>query len=266
MLAQDSEIRRYYFDLNESNPVHVISHYHDDPNDSYFDMHYEVELGIVTKGRMQREYLNYQKEVGPGETWLCGIWEPHGFEIVESPCEVVIFFADPAHLTHANPFSFDLLRHFMIPPSQRPDVKETTEMVDLALDAKNRLSDNSQPDWAKLILYKIILMLNDHYDADGEDNFYYEDYKSIQPALRMVFEEKRLIKTEEAAQQCKLSTTGFRNKFRDLMGSSFSEFALQYRVRGAKTQLQHSNATQQTVAKEWGFTDASHLHKYLEKI
>lgn len=47
------------------------------------------------------------------------------------------------------------------------------------------------------------------------------------------------------------------------MGSTFSDFALQYRVKGASFQLKNSNLTQEAVALNWGFSDASHLHKYL---
>lgn len=266
MFDENSKIRRYYFNLNANNPVHVVAHYHNDPSDSYFDMHYEVELGIVVKGKMKREYLNHQKIIGPGETWLCSIWEPHGFTIEECPCEVVVFFADPTHLNHGNPFSFDLLRLFMIPPEKRPDSNQNQVMLELALKAKKKLLNNSKPNWAKLFFYEIILLLNDRYDEEGEMNYYFDDYQSIQPALKMVFEEKRLIKTSEAANKCKLSTSGFRNKFKYLMGSSFSDFALEYRVRGAKYQIKNSNTTQDVIAKEWGFTDASHLHKYLIKV
>ena len=86
---------------------------------------------------------------------------------------------------------------------------------------------------------------------------------SIQGALRLIFEEKRLITTKEAALACHMSVTKFTALFKDLMGSTFSDFALQYRVKGASFQLKNSNLTQETVALNWGFSDASHLHKYL---
>lgn len=84
--------------------------------------------------------------------------------------------------------------------------------------------------------------------------------------MRLIFDEKRLITTEEAASVCNLSVTNFRNQFKDLMGSTFSEFALQYRVRGAAAQLKNTNLTQEAIALNWGFTDASHLHKYLNRL
>jgi len=266
MLADDAEILRFYYDLNETSPVQVISNYHRDPSDSWFDMHYAVEIGIVISGRMRREYLHHQKDIGPGQTWLCSIWEPHGFEIIEHPCEVLVFVADPAHLIHFNPFSFDLLRLFMIPPQKRPEISDTSAALELALRARERLVGNEHPNWAKLLFYELILMLDEQSESHEHIDYSYDDHKSIQPALRMVFEEKRLIKTAEAAQKCNLSASSFRNRFKELMGSSFADFALQYRLRGARAQLKNSNDTQQAIAKEWGFTDASHLHKYLKKL
>lgn len=266
MLSKDAEILHFHYDLNETNPVHVISNYHPDPSDSWFDMHYEVEVGIVISGRMMREYLHYQKEIGPGETWMCSIWEPHGFEIIEHPCEVLVFVADPAHLIHSNPFSFDLLQLFMIPADQRPVIHNTSRTIELVSKAKDLLLDNKRPNWAKLLFYELILLLNEQSRKSPHIDFSYDDHKSIQPALQMIFEEKRLIKTVEAARKCNLSSSSFRKRFKDLMGSSFSEFALQYRLRGARAQLKNSNATQQAIAVEWGFTDASHLHKYMHRL
>lgn len=266
MLYDDSKIRRYYFDLSESTPVHVISNIHEDADDSWFDMHYEVEVGIVIKGKMKREYLNYKYDIGEGQAWLCASWEPHGFEIIEHPCEVLVFVAEPAHLMHSSPFSFDLLQPFMTPPSKRPQVQQTSDMKSLALKAKEKINGDKNSDWAKLLFFEAMLLLNDQWNNETEIEFSYDNHQSIQPALRLVFEEKRLIRTKEAAKKCNLSLTAFKERFQDLMETTFSEFALQYRVRGAKSDLKNSNATQQTIAREWGFTDASHLHKYLNKL
>ncbi|WP_428979726.1 helix-turn-helix domain-containing protein [Flagellimonas halotolerans] len=60
-----------------------------------------------------------------------------------------------------------------------------------------------------------------------------------------------------------MSVTKFTALFKDLMGSTFSEFALQYRVKGASFQLKTSNLTLETVAVNWGYADASHLHEYV---
>ncbi len=90
--------------------------------------------------------------------------------------------------------------------------------------------------------------------------------KDIRNALKLVFDEKRLISTQEAASTCSMSVSKFRVIFKVLMHSSFSEFALKYRVGGAIEQLKNSNETQEAVALHWGFTDASHLHKYIKKF
>lgn len=91
----------------------------------------------------------------------------------------------------------------------------------------------------------------------------YGSRTSIQCALRLIFRERRLITTKEAASVCNMSVTKFTALFKDLMGSTFSDFALQYRIKGAASQLKNSDLTQEAVALNWGFTDASHLHKHL---
>ncbi len=49
------------------------------------------------------------------------------------------------------------------------------------------------------------------------------------------------------------------------MDVSFLRFALEYRKKGAREELEKTNKTLENVAQNWGFTDASHLNRYLKK-
>ena len=70
-MIDEYDLQRFNFGLNEAKPVHVILNSHKDFNDHYFDMHYEYELGVLINGRMKREYIDYQMEIGPGDVWFC---------------------------------------------------------------------------------------------------------------------------------------------------------------------------------------------------
>lgn len=265
-MINEVDLKRFYFELDERKPIEVIINQHDEHDEGWFDMHYELEIGVITKGRMKREYFNYDMEIGPGEVWLCNLWEPHGFEILEAPCEVVVFVIDPTYLANSKFLNRKIMDAFNTSPAQRPKVLSSKKeaILDLSNKMKERFSNGQDADWAKLYFFELLLHLTESWEAPERQVSNKRD--SIHAALRLVFDEKRLITTEEAASVCHLSVTNFRSQFKDLMGSTFSEFALQYRVRGAAAQLNNTNLTQEAVALNWGFTDASHLHKYLNRL
>ena len=138
-------------------------------------------------------------------------------------------------------------------------------MIDSARKTKMIFQKSNNPDWAKLQFFQILLVLMESWKVPKLKNDF-RVRKNIRNALKLIFNEKRLVSTQEAASACRMSVSKFRYIFKILMHSSFSEFALKYRVRGAIDQLKNSNETQEAVALHWGFTDASHLHKYIKKF
>ncbi|SDK18210.1 AraC-type DNA-binding protein [Catalinimonas alkaloidigena] len=265
---RQQEVSRFYFDLSEAKPIHVLVNRHQDLQDRWFDMHYEFEVGVLISGRMKRQYLAHERLLQPGEVWLCGMWEPHGFELLELPCELVVFVIDPRYVAGSQLLNRDVLTPFQLEAAARPQIppERRPEVVALAQHAKALFERQVDADWAKLLFFQLMLLLLEHWQPPAQHvrNFALEE--SIQPALRLVFEERRLITTAEAARCCHLSQSGFRTRFQDLMGTSFSDFALQYRLRGALAQLKDRGDTLEAVAEAWGFADASHLHKYVRKV
>ncbi len=59
-----------FYDLDNKTPVKVFCNRHFDPGDNWFDMHYQVEVGIVLSGKMNRKYINYEIELLPGDVWI----------------------------------------------------------------------------------------------------------------------------------------------------------------------------------------------------
>jgi len=111
------------FTLGAANPVAVSRGAYDQPPPApVFDMHYELEMGVVLRGRMKRFLGDAAAERGPGEAWLCGMWETHGFDILEAPCEVVVIVIWPPLLASQRfpqvP-ALSLLAPFTLPARQR---------------------------------------------------------------------------------------------------------------------------------------------------
>lgn len=140
-MINEVDLKRFYFELDENKPIEVIMNQHDADDEGWFDMHYELEIGVITKGRMKREYFNYDMEIGPGEIWLCNLWEPHGFEILEAPCEVIVFVIDPTYLAHSKFLNRKVMDAFNTSPAIRPKISSTkrSEVLDLSAKMKNNL-------------------------------------------------------------------------------------------------------------------------------
>lgn len=260
-------LQQMHFDLNASRPIQVIVVNHHDINDHYFDMHYEFEIGILISGQMRRSYLDYQTDLGPGDVWLCGMWEPHGFELIETPCEVVVFVISPGYLAGSDFLNYNLHLPFQAPPQKRPKSHAKNRSALIALAQKIKLMDKkvNGAEWAKLHFFQLFLLLTELWTPPSSA-YNFEQQESIQNALQLTFNQKRLIPTKEAAAACGMSITKFRGLFKALMKTSFSDFALKYRIHGAHAQLRKTNDTQENVAHQWGFTDASHLHKYINTL
>lgn len=265
-MIDENEIQRVSFDLNDTQPIEVIIRTNEAIKDNYFDMHYALEVGVLIKGRMKREYFDHQIEIGPGDVWFCGMWEPHGFELLERPCEAVVFVINPKYLAHSQFLNYNAILPFQVIPSLRPKGNEQNklQLIELAEKVKKGITAKKQSDWMKIHFFELLLILLETWKKPKTPTGFQLD-ESIHNALKLMFNKKKLISTSEAAMVCNMSTTKFRVAFKKLMRCSFSDFALKYRVHGALSQLKNSNETQEAVALHWGFTDASHLHKCLKK-
>lgn len=261
-MKNKTPLKRFHFDLSESKPIHIFSNSHSKLEDFWFDMHFEFELGVLLSGKMKREYLGHEMVLNPGEVWLCSMWEPHGFELLETTCNVLVCVIDPKYVADSNVLNIDILAPFQVDPVNRPQVSfaNRDKVVQLA---KNMRKEKDGADWSKMFFFQLMLILCEHWRVPEGNQRNFEQQDNIQQALRLVFDERRLIPTGEAASACSMSASSFRIAFNDLMGCSFSEFSLQYRVHGAIASLKNSKQTQEAIAIDWGFTDASHLHKYL---
>lgn len=264
-----STIRRLQIRLSELRPIAVTRDRYRDRQSTLFDMHYGVELGIVLSGRMRRHYRNGRVDVSTGDVWLCGMWEPHGFEVLAAPCEVVVLVIWPpalAGLRFEESAAFNWLAPFTVAATDRPrvDRRDRRAIRDLGRRLA-RLCAAEEPVsrlWLRLLLMEVLLTICRRWTASASPpNAVPDAAARISRALELVFAGRERVTTQAAAKTCGMGRNTFSRLFQDLMGIGFADFGLRYRLHGAAAQLAHTASPIKAVAAGWGFTDASHLHR-----
>lgn len=259
------------FHLSEHDPIEAHMHtYAQNLKKPLFDMHYELELGILVNGRMRRFYQDGQNECAKGDIWFCGMWEPHGFDVLETPCRALVlvlwppllanlFFPEAPHIQWMAPFA--------VPYNKRPRIKN--ELRDNVLSLAWRIQSlieapgKTKALRLRFLLLELLLMLQEKASTSEKNpvKSVPQEYKQISPAIELVFDSHSLITNETAAKLCRMSRDQFIRQFRRLMGITFAKFALRYRMSRAAEQLLSTNNPVKAIAREWGFTDESHLHR-----
>lgn len=267
------KIIRMDIKVSGDTPIYGHLNQHNSLDDSTFDMHYPVEMGIVLQGKMCRHYRDWSLNIVPGEVWLTGIWEPHGYQILEIPCKVLVLLIWPQLL--ANSFFpetglFDWLAPFKASPPARPQIPAEQRQYALNLaerTASGLLQENRyQKLKFHLSLMELLVVLVENWESQIQERLIpKESYKKISHAVETVLASKSFLPVEEVACQCGLSRNIFSKLFKNVMGISFAKFSMSYRLREAANQLICSTASLKEIADEWGFSDKSHLtHRFKE--
>jgi len=74
MLARIEE-----YHLTPAKPFHGGVVEYASPSPLGTDMHQAFEVGVLLSGCEERHFEDVVITVNPGDLWLCGAWEPHGF-------------------------------------------------------------------------------------------------------------------------------------------------------------------------------------------
>ena len=252
----------------EGIPITASVNEHRFIRDPQFDMHYALELGIVLSGRMSRYYKDHETSLARGDVWLNGIWEPHGYQVAEKPCRVVVMTVLPqvlAGLQVPEVPGFNWLAPFTSPPDKRPmpTAEAAGELVRIAEAIAARACGDTPEHKLRRRVYlmEILLELCTGWEAPPSTSTEARNpYEQLTPAMELVIGSQRMITVEEAAGVCGLSRNVFSRKFQQLMGVSFPNFCLRHRLSGAATQLLGSDDSVQDIALDWDFADISHLH------
>ena len=242
-----------------------------DTSTQFHDMHLAMEVGVVLSGRMLRQWVGHERSLGPGQVWLCGMWEPHGYRIDEAPFEVAVLLIHPDHLAGRGVGRTNFLPLFLSPPARRPQVPEHLLAEGIRIGRKlislHRGNHRLGRDWQDAMLTELLLLLLESSPdlpsvRPGSTG---QSYLRIQPALEMVFTRRGFIAVEDAAASCSLGPSRFDQLFKQVMGDTFARFALRHRVHGAAHQLAITDDPVKSVAYDWGFTDSSHLHAAMKR-
>jgi AraC-like DNA-binding protein len=232
-----------------------------------WDIHYDLELGVLCRGHMERCWPAHRRALQLGDIWLTSVWEPHGRFSRDTRRESMHFFVWPQWLAGLRlPGLADVhwLDFFLRPPKQRPRLSAAQRAT--ALRIVGRLPEplangamNKSPALFPVFV-DLLLLLNAAQGSQPMPAPQPWPYCRINPAVKMALEKRRFVTADEAAKACLLSRTVFDHAFRRVLGVSFTQFALRQRIAGAMEQIRATNDSLKTIASAWGFADSSHLH------
>jgi AraC-like DNA-binding protein len=264
----NSKVKSLKINLSPERPV-ILSHaFYERRQETLYDMHYPLELGFVVRGRMRRYYQGFERDMKPWNLWLCGIWEPHGCEVIEAPCEVIVLVISPEGLAEERRREFpdyNWTAVFSMPPEKRPaELPSCRAAMETISGAWRGLSDGSPLSSLRLRVYlqELLLSLNSAADTRAApEKLSAADHERIGKAVGMVFERPGYVSVKEAAAVCRMSRNIFSARFKEATGVSFPDFALRRRLSLAAERLLRTNDSLKEIAAALDFTDKSHLHR-----
>jgi len=236
-------------------------------------VHPGLEVGLVLRGRIDMTFERAEVACGAGQAWLCGMWEPHAWEIREPGTRSIALVFLPELLAEqpvdAPPY-FDL---FALPAERRPLVQDPEMRQELAEIGRAiaRELRGQKAHWQSMVRLDLLRLLGEHLRAGGaeapggiETGAPRDRCKlpQIMPAIKLIRDTPwARITAAEAATRCGVSESTFRDTFKRAMGISFGRFRLSARLAYAAHRLLYTDHTVEAVAGEAGFTDSSHLHR-----
>jgi AraC-like DNA-binding protein len=258
--------------LSPESPIHLWWHTQWRKRKA-FDVHYAYEVGVICRGSMVRLYRDCEVPMQPGDVWLCGLWEPHGMQIVRTPCETLSFAVLPEMLALSRypevPWA-DWTAPFLAPPARRPKIRpvDVPAVLDLMRYLKRQVraaGGKPPPMLLRFVLMELLRLLLKDWRGGAAKPKKEEAGNKIGRAVELVFDRKGLVPAAQAAQTCGMSRRAFDRAFPKVMGVTFPVFALRYRLHGAAEQLMATEEPLKAIASRWGFSDASHLlHRFAE--
>lgn len=269
------QIPIYKFPLSEARPIIGLRNVHRRRSGLRWDMHYGLELGLACSGKERRYFFDQSaREVEAGQVWFCGMWEPHGMQVVAAPCEVIILGIWPpllAQMHFPEAPDFCALAPFNAPPAQRPAAAPKTRALlrDYGRQLKGILAADTpyQTVRLRLALQGILLCMIEAWPeaAAWRRRAPSAEFSQINQALQLVFESQAFVSTDTAARACGMNRHKFSALFQSWMNIRFADFSLRHRLHQATAQLRATPDPIKLVALRWGFADESHFHRLFVK-
>lgn len=240
------------------------------PTDFLLDMHFDMEIGVVCSGVMQRQYRGWTADLLPGQIWLCGMFEPHSCGIVRFPCRVLVAQFSPHLMTGLGEYFSTLFAPFWQPPGQRSqtdgvaqkEVLRRTRSIASDIQAgKDTLDQNL------LHVLEILALLQRKGTPSPAGAIQsVGSYYRISKAIELAVQSRTFTSVSDAAAACAMGRNTFAGLFRKSMGMPFAEFAQGHRLRNAVTELVRTQDAPKEIAQRWGFTDLAHFHHCFRRM
>ena len=260
--------------LSETEPAKIISVTHAHLRETGYDMHFGLELGIVLSGGMRRHYQGYSRLIRRGQVWFCGMWEPHGFEMVNTPCDVVVVIIWPpllAQLRFEEAPGINWMAPFTVNPADRPQIapEKRKLLLEKADELKKLIAVTKPVEKAqiRICLLNILTMVLDRCPELISDkaSLHAEHWILLNRTVQQVFNKHVFVSTSQAAKECGLNRNVFSQLFKKWMGIKFADFALRFRLKQAAGRLLSGNDPMKSIARQWGFVDTSHFNRVFWK-
>jgi AraC-like DNA-binding protein len=236
-------------------------------------VHTGLELSLVLRGEIEVYYDAVTLQCGPGQAWLCGMWEPHAWRVNQEGTESIslIFLPDLTgdNMMDAPPYQ----ELFALPPDRRSrpaDSAQRERLLTLGREIRREMEQQASF-WKTSVRLGLIRLLIEFCRASESDLS--PDGKRpaaatqgslarLMPALRLAHDSpRRRVSVAEAAAACAMSESRFGHLFQNATGISFAKFCLRARLMYAAHSLLSSDQTVEAVAAETGFVDISHLSR-----
>ncbi len=263
---------RFDHHLDAANPFHVRCVEYPRPNPAFSaDSHYDLQIGVVLRGREEIVYADQRLSAGPGQIWLTSCWEPHATRLTQ-PSQRIVLTISPEFIGHAAPFGeVDWLAPFFAPPAERPRVnapvlrRQVIRIGDkICQTAKTNPPAPGQRSLLWLQIHELLLLLiaNWHRPAGRRKAApRLQNLQRIVPALkRLKCQPAARYRLNDAARDCGLSPSRFRSVFAQTMSQSFRQFALQARLSRAAWLLRSTGEPIKSIGMDCGFANLQHFY------
>ncbi|MCE9616029.1 MAG: helix-turn-helix transcriptional regulator [Lentisphaerae bacterium] len=260
---------RYDFHLSASAPLTGDIRV-DRPVDRHpwFDIHDDLEFGMVLKGGLRRFWGPFKRDLAPGEVWLHDAFEPHGYQIIRGPCDLVFLIFRRGLLADIRlpgrtpidwlaPFQAPPVERARVPPARREAILELGRRFADAVHTRNETGNIL----VQLRLMEILLALMESTAADALPHHQRERDTDMLKAANQAMQSRRLITTERMADSLGLQIDQFSRRFEKEIGTSFTKFGLRCRLNGVAQDLSLTELPIKAIAADWDFAHESHLDR-----
>lgn len=236
--------------------------------------HEALEIKYYHKGGatiMVNSKMHFAEE---GDVTIVNPYEIHSHVDVKENCEVEYkLFLDVGFLTEFTRGEIDL-RKELISKGKRIKtlIKNDRRVVEIILSLYRELTEKREN--YRLLVYSLItelfvILLRD-YSVEKSAVFANKNLKRtgvISPALNKIFKDySKKITIDELANLCSVSKYHFCHAFKSEMGVSAVQYLIKYRVSVARTMLENSNDSIESIAYRCGFEDLSYFYRCYKKV